>query len=142
MLKKTITYTDFNDEERTEDFYFNLTKAELTEMEFSTEGGLQNSLRTIMNTRDYKKIVEVFKKIILGSYGEKSADGKRFIKTDEQGNPLSRKFAETQAFSELYMELATNDKAATAFIVGVVPADIRKQMENNPALLEIAKTAE
>lgn len=134
MLKKTIKYVDFNDEERVEDFYFNLTKAELTEMNFSEEGGLQNVLRQIMNTRSYTKIAELFKTIILKSYGEKSPDGKRFIKTDENGRPLSKNFEETQAYSELYMELASNDEAATAFIIGIIPKDIRESVQKEVAL--------
>lgn len=134
MLKKTIKYVDFNDEERVEDFYFNLTKAELTEMNFSEEGGLQNVLRQIMNTRSYTKIAELFKTIILKSYGEKSPDGKRFIKTDENGRPLSKNFEETQAYSELYMELASNDEAATAFIIGIIPKDIRESVKKEVAL--------
>ena len=134
MLKKTIKYVDFNDEERVEDFYFNLTKAELTEMNFSEEGGLQNVLRQIMNTRSYTKIAELLKTIILKSYGEKSPDGKRFIKTDENGRPLSKNFEETQAYSELYMELASNDEAATAFIIGIIPKDIRESVQKEVAL--------
>ena len=136
MLKKTIKYVDFNDEERVEDFYFNLTQAELTEMNFSEEGGLQNTLRQIMNTRSYPKIAELFKTIILKSYGEKSPDGKRFIKTDDNGRPLSKNFEETQAYSELYMELASNDEAATAFVIGIIPKDIRESVQKEVALLE------
>ena len=134
MLKKTIKYVDYNDEERVEDFYFNLTKAELTEMNFSEEGGLQNVLRQIMNTRSYTKIAELFKTIILKSYGEKSPDGKRFIKTDYHGRPLAKNFEETQAYSELYMELASNDEAATAFIIGIIPKDIRESVQKEVAL--------
>lgn len=134
MLKKTIKYVDYNDEERVEDFYFNLTKAELTEMNFSEEGGLQNVLRQIMNTRSYTKIAELFKTIILKSYGEKSPDGKRFIKTDDNGRPLSKNFEETQAYSELYMELASNDEAATAFIIGIIPKDIRESVQKEVEL--------
>ena len=133
MLKKTIKYVDYNDEERVEDFYFNLTKAELTEMNFSEEGGLQNVLRQIMNTRSYTKIAELFKTIILKSYGEKSPDGKRFIKTDDNGRPLAKNFEETQAYSELYMELASNDEAATAFIIGIIPKDIRESVQKEVA---------
>lgn len=131
MLKKTITYEDYNGEQRTEDFYFNLTKAELTEMEFSEEGGLQNVLKQIINTRSYTKIADLFKKIILASYGEKTADGKRFIKLDENGRPLSARFMENPAYSELYMELASDSDAATKFIVGIVPKDIQKEMEKD-----------
>ena len=117
MLKKTITYTDFDGNERKEDFYFNLTKAEVTEMQMSAEGGLAKMLEKIVATQDTKRVIEVFKDIILKSYGEKSPDGKRFIKNDE----VRDSFAQTEAYSELFMELAGNAEAAAAFINGIVP---------------------
>ncbi len=120
MLKKTITYRDYNDNERTEDFYFNLTKAELTEMELSTTGGLAEMIQKIINTQDTPKIVKVFKDLVLAAYGEKSADGKRFVKTEE----LRESFAQTEAYSELFMELATDAEAAAAFVNGIVPKDL------------------
>ncbi len=124
MLKKTITYTDYDGQSRTEDFYFNLTKAELTEMNFSTNGGFEKWIEKIINARDSKEIIAVFKDIILKSYGEKSLDGKRFIKNDE----LRAEFSQTEAYSELFMELATDDKAAAAFINGIIPADVSQEM--------------
>lgn len=117
MLKKTITYTDYNNNERTEDFYFNLTKAEVMEMELGTSGGMQEFLNRIVAEQDSAKIVEMFKKIILKAYGVKSLDGKRFIKSDE----LSAEFSQTEAYSDLFMELATNADAASAFISGILP---------------------
>lgn len=117
MLKKTITYVDFDGNTRTEDFYFNLTKAEVTEMEMSTEGGLVKMLEKIVSTQDSKRIIEVFKDLILKAYGEKSPDGKRFIKTQE----LREAFSQTEAYSELFMELATNADASAAFVNGIVP---------------------
>lgn len=120
MLKKTITYTDYNDNERTEDFYFNLSKAELTEMELSTAGGLAEMIQRIVSTQDAPKIVKVFKDLVLAAYGEKSADGKRFIKTEE----LREAFSQTEAYSELFMELATDADAAAAFVNGIVPKDL------------------
>lgn len=117
MLKKTITYTDFNDTQRTEVFYFNLTKAEITEMEMTTEGGLQSMLSTVVQTKDAKRIVELFKELILKAYGVKSEDGKRFVKSKE----LSEEFSQTEAFSELFMELATNADASAAFVNGIIP---------------------
>jgi hypothetical protein len=117
MLKKTITYTDFNGTERTEDFYFNLTKAEVTEMELSTEGGLKQQLEKIIATKDSKKIVEIFKNLILKSYGEKSPDGRRFIKNQE----LRDNFEQTEAYSDMFIELATNAVLAAEFVNGVVP---------------------
>jgi hypothetical protein len=118
MLKKTISYTDFDGNERTEDFYFNLTKAEATEMEMSTEGGLVRTLQKIVAEKDAKRIIEAFKDLILRSYGEKSPDGKRFIKNQE----VRDSFSQTEAYSVLFMELATNAEAAAAFVNGILPA--------------------
>lgn len=120
MIKKTITYTDYDGVERTEDFYFNLSPAEITEMEMGTEGGLQKMIDQIIQTKDSKKIIELFKDIILRSYGEKSADGRRFQKRRD-GHALAEDFAETEAYSTLFMELATDADAAAKFISGVVP---------------------
>ena len=117
MLKKSITYVDYNDEERTEDFYFNLTSAELSEMELSTDGGLGEYIKKIVSAKDMPSIIKVFKNLLLKSYGEKSADGRRFIKSEE----LSTAFSQTEAYSQLFMELATDDKAASEFINGIVP---------------------
>lgn len=117
MIKKTITYTDYDGNDRTEDFYFNLTKAEVMEMEMMTDGGLQKMIEKIIQTSDTKKIIEIFKGIILKSYGEKSPDGRRFIKNDE----LRDAFSQTEAYSQLFMELATDAKAATDFVNGVIP---------------------
>lgn len=126
MLKKTITYTDYNGTERTEDFYFNLTKAELMEMEMETVGGLENKLKKIVAAQDTPQIIEVFKDIIGRSYGEKSDDGKRFIKSPE----ITNAFFQTEAYSELFMEMATDDKAAAAFINGIVPkTDSKPEIE-------------
>lgn len=128
MLKKTITYVDFDDNKRTEDFYFNLTKAEVTEMELSTEGGLVKTIEKLVSTQDSKRIIEIFKDLILRAYGEKSPDGKRFIKTQE----LRDSFSQNEAYSELFMELATNADSAAAFINGIVPKapDSIKQFTN------------
>ncbi len=117
MLKKTITYTDYNDVERTEDFYFNISKAEAMEMEMSVNGGLTTLINKIIATSDAPSIVAYFKEFILKAYGEKSLDGKRFVKSKE----LSDAFAQTEAYSNLYMELATNAEAAAEFVNGVLP---------------------
>lgn len=118
MLKKTITYTDYNGTERTEDFYFNLSKAEVMEMEMGIEGGMTEMINKIVAAKDAPAIIAIFKKLILKAYGEKSADGKRFIKSDE----ISTAFAQTEAYSDLYMELATNADKAAEFVNGIVPA--------------------
>ena len=117
MFKKTISYVDFDGNERTEDFYFNLTKAELTEMEFGTDGGLTKTLLNIIATNDEKRLVEHFKKIIQKSYGVKSLDGRRFIKTPE----VIDEFMQTEAYSIFFMELANDAEAATAFVNGILP---------------------
>ena len=121
MLKKTITYTDYNGVERKEDFYFNLTKAEIMEMEMSISGGLTEMINRIVAAQDAPAIVKIFKELILKAYGEKSADGRRFMKVDENGAPLSINFAQTEAYSQLFMELATDADAASAFVNGIVP---------------------
>ena len=129
MLKKTITYTDFNGVERTEDFYFNLTNAEITELELSTTGGFAEMIRSIVNAQDIPSIVKIFKDIIFKAYGEKSLDGRRFIKSYE----LSKEFSETGAYSELFMELATDANAAAEFINGIIPSEAsRKLLNENP----------
>lgn len=122
MLKKTITYTDYNGSERTEDFYFNLTKAEIMEMEMSTTGGLTEMINRIVAAQDAPAIINVFKKLVLKAYGEKSPDGKRFIKSDE----ISTAFSQTEAYSQLFMELATDADAAAKFVNGIVPPADKK----------------
>lgn len=117
MLKKTITYTDYNGVERTEDHYFNLTKAEIMEMEMSTTGGLTEMIQRIVAAKDAPAIIKVFKDLILKAYGVKSPDGKRFIKSKE----ISDAFSQTEAYSQLFMELATDADAAAEFVNGIVP---------------------
>lgn len=116
MLKKTITYTDYNGEERTESFYFNLSKAELMEMELSASGGFAEMIDNIVAAKDGPAIFKIFKEIILKAYGEKSPDGKHFIKSDE----IATAFSQTEAYSQLFMELVTNADAASEFVNGLV----------------------
>ena len=130
MLKKTITYSDFNGNERTEDFYFNLTKAEITKMELSTKGGLAEMIQRIVAAQDTPAIIEVFEDLIKRSYGVKTPDGRGFVKRIED----LEAFMSTEAYSQLFMELATDADAASKFVNGVVPADMAKQ-----AALEAAK---
>lgn len=129
MLKKTITYTDYDGVELTEDFYFNLSKAELTEMELTTVGGFKGTIEKIVAAHDTPALVVAFKDLILKAYGVKSADNKRFMKTDENGRKLCDMFKETEAYSVLFMELATDDKKAAEFINGVIPADLAKAVK-------------
>ena len=118
MYKKSIKYVDYDGNEREEDFYFNINKAELAEMELSTSGGLEKMITRIINEKDNREIVKLFKQLITMSYGKKSDDGRRFIKSPE----LSKEFTETEAFSELFMELAGDADAAAAFVNGIVPS--------------------
>lgn len=127
MLKKTITYVDYDGKERTEDFYFNLSKAEVTAMEASEKGGLVKLIERITKEEDQKEMVRLFMDVILKAYGEKSPDGRRFMKVDENNRPLSIGFSQTEAFSNLFMELATNADAAAAFMNGIVPKPDAKQ---------------
>jgi hypothetical protein len=128
MLVKSITYPDFNGEIRTEDFLFNLSQAECMEMELSTNGGMQQLIERIVSEKDSEKIVSIFKKLILKAYGIKSPDGKYFRKSDE----ISKDFESTNAYSVLFMELATNADAAAEFIRKVLPAADDVQMVVQP----------
>lgn len=124
MLTKTITYEDYNGVERTEDFYFNFSKAELMEMQLGVNGGYDEMIKKIIATKDMPSLIKIFKELLLKSYGEKSADGKRFIKSPE----LSEAFSQTEAYSIMYMELATNDEAAAAFVNGIIPKDLANEV--------------
>lgn len=136
MLKKPITYVDYNGEERTEDFFFNLSKAELMEMELSTTGGLTEMLRGIIKSKDIPEMSKFFKKIVCAAYGIKSSDGKRFIKSEE----ITNEFLQTEAYSNLYMELVTDDKAAAEFINNIMPHDLKEAIDKDPNLkLELLK---
>lgn len=118
MIKKTIKYEDYNGEKKENDYYFHMNEAELTELELSTPGGLEATIKRLMDEKDGKEIVAIFKKLIFDSYGEKTPDG-RFEKSPE----LSRKFASTAAYPILFMELATDADAAAAFVNGMIGAD-------------------
>lgn len=120
MLKKTITFTDYNGVERTEDFYFNLNKAEVMEMEMGTTGGFADMINGIIAAKDVPALISIFKDMILKAYGQKSPDGRRFIKSKE----LSEEFSQTEAYVSLYMELATDDEAAANFVNGIMPKDL------------------
>lgn len=128
MLKKTIKYTDYNGVERTEDFYFNLNKAEIMEMQLTTVGGLDTYLKKIISTQDVPTLMRIFKDLVLKSYGVKSDDGRRFIKNEK----LREEFEQTEAYSILYMELSTDADAAAAFVNGIIPADVAKQLPKDP----------
>lgn len=140
MLKQTITYTDFNGNERTEDFYFNFTKIELLEMEANSgsDRSYSDMLLSLIEEKDMMKIALTMKTLLLAAYGEKSEDGKRFVKTQE----LREAFESSPAFDELYFEIATNADKAAEFVNGVIPKNLLNQMDSEPAELAKKKLAE
>ncbi len=129
MYAKAIKYTDYNGNEREETFYFNLSKAEIIDLEWRTPGGLENRFKQIMQRMNGQELADTFKMLIQKSYGVKDPEGRRFIKNQEVLN----NFVETEAYSELYILLATDDKAAAEFINGIFPKDVveaaKKQKE-------------
>lgn len=124
MIKRTITYTTFDDQEITEDFYFNISKPELIELEASFEGGMGVFLDNIIKAKDQNALLKEFKRIILMAYGEKSDDGRHFFKSDE----MRHAFSQSAAYEVLYMELVTDDKAAAEFLIGAFPRDFANDL--------------
>ena len=123
MLTRTITYTDYNGVERTEIFRFNLTRSEIVEMQLETEGGLDKFLQKIIDAKEQTKLISLFKRLVLKAYGEVSDDGRRFMKSKE----ISDAFSQTEAYNQIFMELATDTDAATKFVNGILPKNM-----NNP----------
>lgn len=129
MLEKVIKYEDFDGNKREETAYFHLSKPELIEMQVSETGGLEKVIKKITEEQDNKKLIALFKDLIVKSYGEKSLDGKRFIKNQE----LTDAFIQSAAYSELFMELATDSDKASEFIMGILPKDLSEQVEKELA---------
>lgn len=127
MFKKTITYTDFFGDKRTEDFYFNMNKAEVVEWQYSINGGINRLFEKIVNDGDQSLLVNMIKDLIRRSYGERSIDGKRFEKK-RNGQYLFDDFEQTMAYEALFMELIQDEKAAADFINGLMPPDLVAQM--------------
>ena len=123
MYKKTLTYEDFNGETVTEDLYFNLSKAEILEMNFHLQGGLMNYAQSIINARDSESLANLFKDLLLKSYGEKTPDGKHFMKNEK----IRQEFECSVPYEILYVELSTNDVAAAEFFNGIVPKELREE---------------
>ena len=121
MIKKTIEYTNYNGEKVKEDLYFNLSKAEIMEYELGFAGGMSKHLTEIIEAENVTELVALFKNLLLLSYGVKSSDGRTFQKKDIDGRPLSIGFSQTEAYSELFMELATNSDLASEFVNGIMP---------------------
>jgi len=126
MLKREITFEDFNGLTCTETFYFNLSKSEILSLEASQVGGFKASIEKIIETENAKDLIEQFQLLILMAYGEKSDDGKRFVKSEE----IKEAFRQSPAYDILFMELATNDKLAADFMLGIMPKDLAKAAEN------------
>ena len=133
MLKKRIKYTDFNGNPRDEDFYFNLTKAEIARLQYSENGGLAERIKGIARSHDNNEILRLFEEIILMSYGKKSEDGRRFMKGEE----ISKEFLESPAYDELYFELVGDAEKFADFVNGLIPPDLAKEVERMKASGEI-----
>lgn len=125
MIKKTITYTDYDGMERTEDFWFNLSKTELTKLDAELPGGVLGVLRKIIDKKDRKALVDFIETLILRSYGEKTLDGKRFVKTPD----MAEEFMQTPAYDELFMSILSDTDSQTSFINGVIPQSMAKEIE-------------
>lgn len=124
MLKKTITYRDYNDVERTETFYFHFTEAEILDMEMSEEGSFTERVQRIIDAKDQAGLMKLIKKFVIDAYGVKSDDGKRFIKNEE----VKAAFLESPAYSDIFMEMVTNDELAAEFVNGVIPDTMKKRL--------------
>lgn len=133
MFKKVIKYQDFNGVDREETFHFNLSKAELMEMELSTQAGVEEMIRVLIATKDNAKIMQIFKDLILKSYGIKSEDGTRFIKSQE----LREAFEQSNAYSELFMEMISNPEMQAAFINGVISGVNVPEMKEEDAIAKL-----
>jgi hypothetical protein len=135
MIKWPITYTDYNGETHTEDFYFNLNRAEVMEMNFDADGAYGEYLQRIVEQHDARKIGNEFRNLIIRSYGEKSPDGRRFIKSDD----LTEAFVQSEAYAELYMQLASSSELCEKFVKGILPkqdtADSAPNLENHMSLV-------
>lgn len=128
MISWPITFTTYNGEKLTETFMFNLSKAELIKMQFDVNGAFSQYIERITNERNLKQLGEEFTKLILNSYGKKSDDGRRFLKSDE----LREEFAQSEAYSELLVQLLSDSDAAARFMKGILPADLQAADEEAP----------
>jgi len=130
MLKKTVTYIDYNGTERTEDFYFNMNQVEAIELEYGAIPGkrLTDMLVEMSNTSDAVTIITLLKEFLLKTYGEKSQDGKQFVKNKD----IRDSFEQSPAFPKIYLELATNAEYAAEFITGVIPSEVRAELGSDP----------
>lgn len=134
MLKETITYIDFNDLERTEDYYFNLTRTELIRMEMNKNGSLTGILTKITKANDMPDIFEAMESLILKAYGEKSVDGRYFNKSEE----ISNNFMNSPAYDKLFEKLTSDASYAYKFLMGILPKDLAEEARKNPEVLKLA----
>lgn len=126
MFKTSVVYTDYDGNERTKELYFNLSKAELFDMQFGVTGGLDAVLNRIAQEHDMPRIVSMFKDIIHKAYGKKSLDGDRFVKNEETW----KEFEESEAYSEFFVKLITDDEFQKSFMIGIIPQDVREAVED------------
>ena len=138
MLKKSITYYNLDEKEVTEDFYFAFTKLELMETELEI-GGIEQTIERLQQTQNVKEAYKIFKQLILAAYGEKSDDGRYFLKEDDNGRPLSKKFEASPAMSELILEFLSDPQAGAKFMQGCLPANLVKQFDDAQAVLKAAE---
>lgn len=136
MHKVPMTYTDFNGIQRTETFYFNLTEAELLDMQLTTYGGYAETVQAIIDAKDQPALIAIFKELLMKAYGRKSPDGRRFDKTPE----IVADFVSTKAYSDLYMKLVMDDEYAAEFIGKLIPADLADKIAKNPELKAVQPT--
>lgn len=138
MVKKTLTYTDYDGNEITKDHYFNLSKMEFRELDRAIPGGLNNRIEQIRVEKDEDRLLDLMSTLILASYGEKAEDG-RFVKEDAQGRKLSSYFKVSEAWDVLFLNLLQNEQELNEFLVGIVPKDVaegaKEQMEKEKANL-------
>lgn len=133
MITKKISYTDYNGVPRTENFNFNISEAEIIEMEYETPGGYTTMLKKIIEAKDEAGVIREMKNLVLKSYGVKSEDGRRFIKNDD----LRDAFSQTEAYVQLFMELSTDAAKAVEFLNGIMPAKYRRQIDPNMSAEEM-----
>lgn len=134
MHKETITYTDYDGNERTEDFYFNLTEAEIAKMEMSTPGGLTKMMQRIVQAMDGEQIIETFESLIAKAYGVKSSDGRKFVKNKD----VLDDFRQTEAYSKLFIKLCTDSKFASRFFENILPKQAAEEASSIPRGRELA----
>lgn len=143
MITKTITFEDFNGKELTEEFCFHLSEAAIIEMELSKKGGLTEFIKKIVAEEDGEKLVELFKNLLKKTVGKKSEDGRKFIQNEE----ITNDFIQTNAYSKLFVELATNAGQAAAFVNGIVPASMQEELKKQqsvadlPAVSDVAESS-